>query len=105
MEEPLLFVVEFAFQISQRGCVLVPGLSTEHGAPRVRVGSEIRLVTPNGESINTHVSGIEMLNYGSQRPEKRTAPILLPPSISKEQVPVGTHVYLRATVNTEGAGA
>jgi len=100
MEEPLLFVVELAFQISNRGCVLVPGLSTEPGAPHVRVGSEIRLVTPGGQSINTHVRGIEMLNYGSRRPEKITAPILLPPTISKEQVPVGTQVFLRAATGT-----
>jgi hypothetical protein len=105
MEEPLLFVVDAAFQISNRGCVLVPGLSAEPGGPTVRVGSPIRLLLPEGKVINTAIRGIEMLNYGSRRPEKITLPILLPPDISKEQVPVGTKVLLchAATAGADGA--
>jgi hypothetical protein len=105
MEDPLLFTVELAFQISNRGCVLVPGLATEPGGPVIKVGSQIRLVTPEGELIDTYIRGIEMLNYGSRRPEKITAPILLPPSITKECVPPGTKVFLRigGNANTDGA--
>ncbi len=97
MEEALLFIVEAAFQLSKRGCVLAPGLSSQPDLPVIRVGSPIRLVQPGGQVLDTHICGIEMLNYGSRRPEKITFPILLPAGITKEQVPAGTKVFLRVT--------
>lgn len=91
MEPTLLFVVEDAFQISGRGCVLVPGPMAEVGRPDVCVGDRIRLVKPNGESIDTTIQGIEMI--GRRPPPKvLTAPILLPREITKDQVPKGTQV-------------
>ena len=105
MEEPLLFVVDAAFQISNRGCVLVPGLAGEPGGPVVRVGSQVRLVLPDGQAIETHIRGIEMLNYGLRRPEKLTVPILLAPNVPKEQVPVGTKVFLRTANSANANGA
>ena len=100
MEDQLLFVVEHAFQISGRGCVLAPGLSTEPGGPTVRVGSRIRLVTPEGESFDTLVRGLEMLNYGARRPEKITIPILVSAGVTKERVPPGTKVFITAAAST-----
>lgn len=93
MKPTLLFIVEDAFQIKGRGCVLVPGLLAEPGAPAVRIGAAIRLLTPNGTSIDTVIRGIEMLNRGLP-PPVMTAPILLPKNITKEQVPRGTQVVL-----------
>jgi hypothetical protein len=43
MEQILLFVVDDAFQITGRGCILVPGPSVEPGAQTVRIGDAIRL--------------------------------------------------------------
>jgi translation elongation factor EF-Tu-like GTPase len=94
MEEHLLFIVEDAFQIRDRGCVLAPGVPTEPEAPVVKVGSSIALLTPNGRTILTSVKGIEILNFGSQRPVKITAPILLPKEVTKDLVPKGTKVFL-----------
>lgn len=91
MELTLLFIVEDAFQITDRGCVLVPGPSAGPGGPTVRVGDPIRLVKPDGEVIDTEIRGIEMLGR-RPRPKVITAPILLPLDITKEQVPVGTRV-------------
>lgn len=88
-----LFTVEDRFQIRGRGCVLVPGLSTETGSPVVRVGDAIQLRTPDGRVIDTHIRGVEMINY-RRKPERITAPILLPPNLSAEDVPVGTEVFL-----------
>lgn len=105
MEDQFLFVVEHAFQISGRGCVLAPGLSTEAGAPTVRVGSQIRLVTPEGGSLHVRVRGIEMLNYGSRRPEKITLPILVSAGITKHQVPPGTKVFLAVAAGAATNGA
>ena len=91
MEPTLLFIVEDAFQITGRGCVLVPGPSAEAGGPTLRVGDPIRLVKPDGQVVDTSVRGIEMI--GRRPPPKViTAPILLPPEIKKEQVPIGTQV-------------
>ena len=93
MSATLLFVVEDAFQISGWGCVLVPGPSAEAGGRALRVGDPIRLVKPDGQTVDTFVRGIEMIH---RRPsaEVITAPILLPKEITKDQVPAGTRVWL-----------
>lgn len=93
MEPTLLFIVEHAFQITDRGCVLVPGPSAESGGQALRVGDPVRLVTPDGQVVDTVVRGIELINR-RPRPQLITLPILLPRNITKEQVPVGTRVFL-----------
>jgi hypothetical protein len=91
MEPMLLFTVEDVFQLSGRGCVLVPGPIAEVGGPEVRVGDPIRLVKPDGSHVDTFIRGIEMI--GRRPPPKvLTAPILLPAELSKADVPVGTKV-------------
>jgi len=88
-----LFTVAECFHITGRGCVLVPGLSTEPGAPAIGRNSRIRLRTPSGVEIDSFIKEIEMITY-RKRPEKITVPVLLPNDISKEQVPAGTEVFL-----------
>lgn len=96
MEPTLLFIVEDTFQISGRGCVLVPGPIAEIGGPEVRVGDNILLIKPDGSQVETSVYGIEMI--GRRPPPKvLTAPILLPPALSKSDIPVGTEVHLLPT--------
>ncbi len=91
MEPTLLFVVEDAFQITDRGCILVPGPVAEPGGPTLHVGDPIRLVKPDGQIIDTTVRAFEMI--GRRPPPKIiTAPILLPGEITKDQVPIGTRV-------------
>lgn len=94
-----LFTVEDRFQIGDQCSVLVPGLSTEPGSPVVRIGAGIQRRTPDGKIINTHVRGIEMMHY-IRNPEKITAPILPPPHLHKDDVPLGAEVFL---VHTPGA--
>jgi hypothetical protein len=90
----LLFTVVEAFQLSGRGCVLVPGIGPDSGISNVRVGDRIRLIKPDGESIDTAVHGVEMIHYTAMRPpEKIFVPILLPSTISKADVPPGTQVF------------
>ena len=99
MEPVLLFTVEDAFQLSGRGCVLVPGPIAEAGGPEVRVGDPIRLAKPDGSHVDTVIHGVEMI--GRRPPPKvLTAPILLPAELSKADVPVGTKVLaLRGSVS------
>jgi hypothetical protein len=88
-----LFTVADRFQIEGRGCVLVPGLSCEPGAPNINRGARIRLRTPSGREFDTFIKDIEMITY-RKVPEKITAPICLPRDITKDDVPVGTDVLL-----------
>ena len=88
-----LFTVADCFQITGRGCVLVPGLSTDPGAPAIGRNSKIRLRTPIGAEIDTFIKDTEMITY-RKKPEKVTVPVLLPNNIAKEQVPPGTEVFL-----------
>jgi len=90
-----LFVVEQSFQLAGRGCVLAPGPSIEPGATPVRVGDKIQLLLPSGARMETHIGGLEMIKR-IVRPAVLTAAVLLPPDISKDQVPVGTQVFLLA---------
>ena len=88
-----LFTVADRFQIDGRGCVLVPGLSCEPGAPIVARGARIRLRTPSGREFDTFIESIEHIRY-AKMPEKITAPICLPRELTKNDVPVGTEVLL-----------
>ena len=85
-----LFTVEDVFQIPTRGCILVPGIPET--VPNLRVGDEIVLRLPDGEQIKTKIHGLEMINRRII-PGSIVCPILLPPNIRKESVPVGTEVY------------
>ncbi|HXA47616.1 MAG TPA: hypothetical protein VNW52_08300 [Burkholderiaceae bacterium] len=87
-----LFSIDSAFEIAGRGCVIVPGIP-ESDLGSVRLGDAIRLVTPDGETFETAIAGIESLNYGSKYPEKISFPILLRGPIVKDQIPPGTLVY------------
>jgi hypothetical protein len=94
-DEVLLFVVEDAFEISGRGCVLVPGIPIGPGLPAVRVGAALRLRRPDGRAIDTTLRGVEFLNYGSRTPaQPRPAPILVARPVAKPDVPAGTRVML-----------
>ena len=99
MSETFLFTVVEAFALSGRpGPVLVPGFLQSANLPTMRIGAQIRLVTPNGESIETLIAGFEKISYGRKpQPDKVCTPIVLPPSISKEQVPTGTEVFIITT--------
>ena len=99
MSEILLFTVVDAFVLSWRpGPVLVPGFLQNAKPPTMRIGAQIRLVTPSGESIETLIAGFERISYGRRpAPDKVCIPITLPPNIAKEQVPIGTKVFLITT--------
>jgi len=85
-----LFTVTDAFQIANRGCVLVPGIP--ESGPSLRVGDPIILRFPTGETIRTEIRGLELINYRTV-PREIAAPILLPAHFRKESIPIGTEVY------------
>ena len=89
--DKLLSVVEEVFEITVRGCILIPGipLDTPHV---VKIRAPIRLLRPDGSTVETYVAGIEMISATPPRPGP--IPILLPPELRKSDIPVGTQVFL-----------
>jgi len=85
-----LFEIEHVFNISGRGCVVAPGIPYSLSVD-VRVGAQIVIETPSGARLETKISAFEMINRG--KPMEH-APFSLPRTILKEQVPVGSRVYL-----------
>jgi hypothetical protein len=88
-----LFKVQDRFQLTGRGCVLVPGIPDEPSLPTVRVEDKIMLMRPDGSKILTHIASIEMVNYRTKQ-ERIAAPICLPSDLSTEDIPKGTEVFL-----------
>lgn len=84
-----LFKVEDTFQITGRGLVLVPGLG--QNADRVKVGMPIKLKKRDHTEIATKILSIEILVTNSP---VEFSPIVLPKEIRKEDIPIGTEVWL-----------
>ena len=86
------FTVTYIFHIEGRGIVLLPGLPTGPNFPNVKTGHSILLRTPGGRERATIIRSLE--NIRQSRSKSIEIPILLPSDISKDDVPVGTEVYL-----------
>ena len=76
-----LFKVEQAFMITGRGLVLTSGL----GDKIVATGSKLKLVRPDKSVLETTITGV---TFGEKRD------ILIGSNIKKEDVPIGTEVWL-----------
>jgi hypothetical protein len=94
MPDIFLFTVVDAFALSGK-LTLVPGLPQNPDLPMIRPGAQIRLVTHDGTTFESHIAGFEKISYGRKLPrDKISMPISLPASMAKEQVPAGTEVFL-----------
>lgn len=85
-----LFKIEEVFEISGRGCVIVPAI--DEGADfKIRARDAIQLRTPEGHTLNTQIGSVEFLKQavGACR-----MAILLPTDVQKKDVPKGTDVFL-----------
>jgi len=85
-----LFVVEGTFSIFGLGISLLPGVSRYEPGPRVTPGMSIELRRPDGTTLATTIRAIEWF----QTPPQPTAPLLMPPEITEEEIPNGTEVWL-----------
>ena len=81
--------VEDVFEISGRGCVVVPGVPVEFSGATLKIGDRVTLKRPNGSEIETTLRGFEM---GSRHPS-RCIPILLGKELNKQMVPAGTELW------------
>lgn len=100
MSDIYLFTVIDAFALSGK-LTLVPGLPQNPELPTIRVGAQLRLVTPEGISFESEIAGFQKISYGrKQARDKICLPISLPAAIAKTQVPVGTQVFLATSKTT-----
>ena len=81
--------VETSFEVTGRGCVIVPAWLTED---KIRVKDSIRLRTADGKVRETKITGIETLS-GLKPSDSRMA-ILVTQDITKQDVPEGTEIWL-----------
>jgi len=88
----LLFKVEDVFDIQGRGCVLAPATDP---TPGIRPGDRIQLRIPADRILDTHIASVEFVHGKTADGSRfcRTA-VMLPREISKEDIPIGTEVWL-----------
>ena len=77
----LLFKVEATYPITGKGLILAPGVGDKH----VSIGQKIRLIRPDKSEIETIVRGVTF---------EGNHDILVDEKIKKEDVPIGTEVWL-----------
>ncbi len=85
-----LFIVEETFTVKSRGIALLPGVTKDDRDLHRKVGLLIELRRPDGSVLTTTIQAIEWF----QTPSMPTAPLHLPTDVSKDDVPVGTEVWL-----------
>jgi len=85
-----LFKIEDVFEISGRGCVIVPAIP-EGTDFKIRARDAIQLRTPEGRTLNTYIRAVEMVKVAAG--PCRIA-IMLPPDVLKQDVAEGSEVWL-----------
>jgi len=85
-----LFTIEEVFEVSGRGCVIVPAI-VEGADFKIRPRDAIQLRTPEGRTLSTHIGSVEFLTpaVGACR-----MGILLPSDVLIQDVPKGSDVWL-----------
>ena len=77
MPEPI-FVIDDSFFIKGRGLALVSTWERGDGPPvNVKVGDEVELTTPGGETFRTQVKGVEMIHADPSLPHLTPLGILV----------------------------
>lgn len=83
--------VEAAFEITGRGCIVVPGMPLDLAGVNLKVGDRIVLKRPDGSEIETQVRGFEM----GSRNRSGYVPMLLGKELTKDRVPAGTQLWTK----------
>jgi hypothetical protein len=86
-----LSTVEYAFSAGSVGCVIDPGIPVERKNLKIKVGEPIELRRPDGTVLQTKIAGLVTL---CRTPRPPPIPIALPMEVRKEDVPIGTEVWI-----------
>ena len=85
-----LSIIEDVFRITGRGLVVVPGIPWT-GEWRIKIGTPLELRCPDGSKFSTAIRGIEMV-----RGQRQMCPLLLGAELTKDDVPIGTEIWIDA---------
>ena len=86
----LICTIEDVFDITSRGCVVVPGVPYEFPVS-VGIGARLLIEKPSGERIETTLAGLEMINRGKPM---NHAPFSVERNTRKADLPIGSQVFL-----------
>ena len=84
-----LCTIEDVFQITGRGCVIVPGVPKALPLP-LRLGTKLLVRQPNGKTMKTTLHGVEMIHRGRLMDH---VPISFPPHVRKDDLIIGSQVF------------
>jgi translation elongation factor EF-Tu-like GTPase len=82
--------VEDVFEISGRGCVIVPGIPYTF-EPTIGKGAKLEFHNPSGNIVSATLKGIEMLNRGKPM---QHAPFSVNRDVKKGDIEIGSKLYL-----------
>ncbi|WP_404307578.1 hypothetical protein [Neorhodopirellula lusitana] len=82
--------IEATFQIEGRGCVLVPGIPRDADT-HVKIGDHVYILDEHRDCIDTVIRGIELIRA---QPRLKGFPILLPKSITKDDIAIGAELHI-----------
>lgn len=82
-DNKFLFKVEQTFLITGRGVILLPGLGDK--VKHIRTGEKIKLIRPDKTTLETIITGITFEGKHD---------ICVGKDISKDDIPIGTEVWL-----------
>jgi hypothetical protein len=84
-----LFTVENSFHLEGRNGTIISG-ELEPNAHQFKVGNFVALVKSDGSKLTVQIAGIELIRKFT--PNRKTG--ILIQKLTKEDVPVGTEVFL-----------
>ena len=82
--------VEDVFEITGRGCVIVPGIPYSFD-PQIGKGATLEFHNPSGSVVCATLKGIELVNRG--KPMEH-APFSVNRDVKKGDIEVGAKIYL-----------
>jgi translation elongation factor EF-Tu-like GTPase len=82
--------VEDVFEISGRGCVIVPGIPYTF-EPVIGKGAQLEFHNPSGSVVSATLKGIEMVNRGKPM---NHAPFSVNRDVKKGDIEIGAKLYL-----------
>lgn len=86
-----LFKIEDVFDITERGCVLAPGIPYSLGLD-VKAGASLTVVTPSGEHVRTRIASFESFHRRNQG--LTHAAFAVGREVEKVQLAIGSDVFL-----------
>lgn len=85
----LLFVVDGVFNVTGRGVILTPGILFYDEHTSIKTGTKVKIIKPDKSEVIAAITGIEWKTN-----KTNFHPILVGNKLIKEDVPIGSEVWL-----------